>query len=88
LIRKRVEGLTRKRIQGFTKRGSEIHRKKVQRVGRNRAQGFSKEIEISGFTEPAAPSWREEDLFVFIYSSLLGDARLWVGPRLKHLLSW
>ena len=25
--------------------------------------------------------------FVFVYSSILGDIRLWVGPKIEHLLS-
>jgi len=24
---------------------------------------------------------------IFVYSSVLGDIRLWVGPRIEHLLS-
>jgi len=25
--------------------------------------------------------------FFFVYKSILGDLRLWVGPRIEHLLS-
>ena len=25
--------------------------------------------------------------FIFVFSSILGDTQLWVGPRLEHLLS-
>ena len=32
-------------------------------------------------------SIRNKTYFNFVYSSILGDIRLWVGPRLEHLLS-
>jgi hypothetical protein len=28
-----------------------------------------------------------DQILAFVYESILGDIRLWVGPRIEHLLS-
>ena len=36
---------------------------------------------------PAAGLFCQRDALIFVYESMPGDIRLWVGPRLGHFLS-
>ena len=40
-----------------------------------------------GWSRCSMPCLTTRSGFIFVYSSILGDIRLWVGPRIEHLLS-